>query len=271
MSFHNLISLLFKSGSGKAAGAEQGQSSDRSGLFCLRGLISNFNFCFGKEREELPQGWVKAKFGFAILGLGMWGWVQRIRGCSPVIPSWGDAENLPGPCPPLGHDSPFPALTPRAGCRWSRGRCRCRPAARPACPASSAPGGRTGSTARSRCAPRTCSRWRTWPGPGPAAVAILSRSGPGTNGHAPTCQFEFPTAPSHWAPQATPTPLKKKAVPPLQRGYWWKGAPCLASIGYICCHSRSRPAPAPRSTGGAVPRAPSGGKRGRAHLGDGAF
>lgn len=43
----------------------------------------------------------------------------------------------------------------------------------------------------------------------PIPILSRSRSRPGTNGHAPTCQFEFPTAPSHWAPRATPTPLKK--------------------------------------------------------------
>lgn len=57
--------------------------------------------------------------------------------------------------------APEAGLTPRAGCRWSRGRCLCRPAARPSSPASSAPVGRSGSTARSRSGLRKYSRCPT--------------------------------------------------------------------------------------------------------------
>lgn len=117
------------------------------------------------------------------------------------------------------HPTPGAALTPRAGCRWSRGRCRCPPAAPPSSPASSAPAGRSGSTAQPRSGPRRCSCWSTWwaatsgprrccrrchchcslPSPGPSSVAA--------NGHAPTCQFEFPTSVFHWARQDLPLHL----------------------------------------------------------------
>lgn len=168
---------------------------------------------------------------------------------------------LTGPRPPLGPFSPLPALTPRAGCRWSRGRCRCPPAAPPASPGSSAPAGRTGSTARSRCGPRRCSRWRTWqagprsrscsgPVPIPAQIPIPVPSRSSANGHAPTCQFEFPTAPSHWVPQATPTPLKNSSgtTPPacllVERGalsrFYWSALLSLTLSSRPCAALRRR-------------------------------
>lgn len=187
-----------------------------------------------------PYGWMKLEFGFAPHGtaslFAVPPWLPSARRCRDgvnrvswgCIPGdsgfWSDAENPPAVSPGADRTPtpgatslfpPFPALTPRAGCRWSRGRCRCPPAAPPACPASSAPAGRTGSTARSRTGPRRCSRWRTWrvgprsrscPDPVPISVPIPVRSR--ANGHAPTCQFEFPIAPSHWAPQGTPTTIE---------------------------------------------------------------
>lgn len=43
-------------------------------------------------------------------------------------------------------------------------------------------------------------------GPGPAAAAPRSRAAPSAaNGHAPTCQFEFPTSGSYWAREDPPT------------------------------------------------------------------
>lgn len=84
--------------------------------------------------------------------------VDRLQLPGRPYPAGGTPVGEPTAPLPRG----VPALTPRAGCRWSRGRSRCPPAARPSSPASSAPAGRSGSTARPRTGPRRCSCWLTW-------------------------------------------------------------------------------------------------------------